>query len=100
MARSAPGRFIGSGSNLYADFASLCSSSDPMDHVDDEYSRAGVHDPKILLTTSRDPSSKLQQFSKVRLPSFSSPLPLRLRFEKSGILTRKGYSCPFAHVCL
>lgn len=40
--------------------------SDPMDHVDDEYSRAGVHDPKILLTTSRDPSSKLQQFSKVR----------------------------------
>jgi hypothetical protein len=38
--------------------------TDPADHVDDEYSRAGVHDPKILLTTSRDPSSKLLQFSK------------------------------------
>lgn len=33
--------------------------------MDDEYARAGVFDPKILITTSRDPSSRLQQFSKV-----------------------------------
>lgn len=33
-------------------------------HVDDEYEFAGVKDPKILLTTSRDPSSRLTQFAK------------------------------------
>jgi U3 small nucleolar ribonucleoprotein protein IMP4 len=33
-------------------------------HIDDEYARAGVDDPKILLTTSRDPSSRLLQFVK------------------------------------
>jgi U3 small nucleolar ribonucleoprotein protein IMP4 len=32
-------------------------------HVDDEYASAGVRDPKICLTTSRDPSSRLRQFS-------------------------------------
>lgn len=50
---------------------SCMSSPDPTDHVDDEYSRAGVYDPKILLTTSRDPSSKLLQFSKVSHPRLS-----------------------------
>jgi U3 small nucleolar ribonucleoprotein protein IMP4 len=35
---------------------------------DDEYSNAGFQDPKVVITTSRDPSSKLSQFSKeVRL---------------------------------
>jgi len=33
-------------------------------HIDDEYAQAGVHDPKVLITTSRDPSSRLQQFAK------------------------------------
>eukprot|EP01083_Nonionella_stella_P154338 497201_1 len=33
-------------------------------HIDDEYAWAGVKDPKILLTTSRDPSSRLTQFIK------------------------------------
>merc|ERR1719234_572037 len=32
--------------------------------LDDEYATAGVKDPKILITTSRDPSSKLTQFAK------------------------------------
>ena len=31
---------------------------------DDEYRWAGVEDPKIVITTSRDPSSKLKQFAK------------------------------------
>jgi len=31
---------------------------------DDEYQLAGVKDPKIMLTTSHDPSSKLKQFAK------------------------------------
>ncbi|XP_067833572.1 U3 small nucleolar ribonucleoprotein protein IMP4 isoform X2 [Heptranchias perlo] len=32
--------------------------------MDDEYKWAGVEDPKIMITTSRDPSSKLKQFAK------------------------------------
>jgi U3 small nucleolar ribonucleoprotein protein IMP4 len=39
--------------------------TDPSTHVDNEYYNAGIMDPKILITTSRDPSSKLLQFSKV-----------------------------------
>ena len=35
--------------------------------IDDEYSNAGIENPKILLTTSRDPSSRLTQFVKVLL---------------------------------
>jgi U3 small nucleolar ribonucleoprotein protein IMP4 len=35
-------------------------------HIDDEYAHAGEIDPKTLITTSRDPSSRLTQFSKVR----------------------------------
>ncbi|XP_063607222.1 U3 small nucleolar ribonucleoprotein protein IMP4-like [Penaeus indicus] len=33
-------------------------------NIDDEYRWAGVEDPKIIITTSRDPSSKLKQFAK------------------------------------
>eukprot|EP00128_Syssomonas_multiformis_P004099 Colp12_sorted_trinity150504_noHs@9678 len=37
-------------------------------HVDDEYAKAGINDPRIVVTTSRDPSSRLKQFAKeVRL---------------------------------
>jgi U3 small nucleolar ribonucleoprotein protein IMP4 len=34
-------------------------------HVDDEYAFAGVKDPKVVVTTARDPSSRLAQFAKV-----------------------------------
>lgn len=33
-------------------------------HIDDEYRWAGVEDPKIMITTSRDPSSRLKMFLK------------------------------------
>lgn len=33
-------------------------------NVDDEYKWAGVHDPKIVITTSHSPSSRLKQFAK------------------------------------
>lgn len=36
-------------------------------HIDDEYKWIGVEDPKIVVTTSRDPSSKLKEFAKVCL---------------------------------
>ena len=32
--------------------------------VDDEYAKAAESEPRVLLTTSRDPSSRLQQFAK------------------------------------
>lgn len=31
-------------------------------HIDDEYEEAKFRDPKLLITTSRDPSSRLVQF--------------------------------------
>ena len=34
-------------------------------HRDDEYAWAGVEDPKIVVTTSHNPSSRLKQFAKV-----------------------------------
>lgn len=40
------------------------AQADPTTHIDNEYSMAGIQDPKIIVTTSRDPSSKLQQFAK------------------------------------
>lgn len=33
-------------------------------HMDDEYESAGVSDPSVFITTSRDPSQKLLQFAK------------------------------------
>lgn len=36
----------------------------PRTHIDDEYAHAGERDPKLLITTSRDPSSRLVQFAK------------------------------------
>lgn len=50
-------------------------------HIDDEYAQAGVHDPKILITTSRDPSSRLQQFAK----------EMRLIFPNSQRINRGNY---------
>lgn len=50
-------------------------------HIDDEYARAGVYDPKVLVTTSRDPSSRLQQFAK----------EMRLVFPNSQRINRGGH---------
>jgi U3 small nucleolar ribonucleoprotein protein IMP4 len=40
------------------------NTSIPYNHIDDEYASAGVKDPSILITSSRKPSSRLQQFVK------------------------------------
>lgn len=32
--------------------------------VDDEYAKVGLYEPKVCVTTSRDPSSRLKQFAK------------------------------------
>lgn len=36
-------------------------------HEDDEYKWVGVEDPKVMITTSHGPSSKLKQFAKVNV---------------------------------
>lgn len=40
------------------------SRSAPSEGIDSEYASAGIVDPRILVTTSHDPSSRLTQFSK------------------------------------
>lgn len=50
-------------------------------HEDDEYRWAGVEDPKIVVTTSRDPSSRLKQFAK----------ELRLVFPNAQRINRGNY---------
>ncbi|ORX63112.1 Brix-domain-containing protein [Hesseltinella vesiculosa] len=52
------------GDEMRSDLPFDQAQADPTTHMDDEYARAGVFDPKILITTSRDPSSRLQQFAK------------------------------------
>jgi len=52
------------GTDAYADAV----HDAPRTHVDDEYADAGAVAPKVVVTTSRDPSSRLAQFAKeVRL---------------------------------
>ncbi|KAI8809747.1 anticodon-binding protein [Cladochytrium replicatum] len=53
----------------------------PETHIDDEYARAGITDPKIIITTSRDPSTTLQQFAK----------EMRLVFPNSQKINRGTY---------
>ena len=46
-------------------FYIMLLNSVPRTDIDDEYANAAEKDPKILLTTSRDPSNPLTQFVKV-----------------------------------
>ncbi|KAJ2931667.1 hypothetical protein H1R20_g5467, partial [Candolleomyces eurysporus] len=57
------------------------AQTEPTSHIDNEYSRAGIQDPKIVITTSRDPSSKLLQFAK----------EMRLVFPNSHRINRGNY---------
>lgn len=56
----------------------------PRTHIDDEYAHAGEQDPKILITTSRDPSTRLVQFAK----------ELKLIFPNSRRMNRGGQVLP------
>jgi len=51
------------------------------DSRDDEYRMAGVRDPKVVVTTARDPSSRLKAFAK----------EFKLLFPESQRLNRGGY---------
>ena len=52
----------------------------PRTHIDDEYAHAAEREPKALITTSRDPSSRLVQFAK----------ELKLVFPNSQRINRGG----------
>lgn len=52
--------------------------------IDDEYANASTRIPKILLTTSRDPSSRLQQFAK----------EMKLMFPNSQRINRGNHVIP------
>ncbi|EIN10727.1 Brix-domain-containing protein [Punctularia strigosozonata HHB-11173 SS5] len=67
--------------DLGRDLAFDDAQTKPSNHVDNEYSRAGMEDPKIIVTTSRDPSSKLLQFAK----------EMRLVFPNSHRINRGNY---------
>ncbi|XP_013141955.1 PREDICTED: U3 small nucleolar ribonucleoprotein protein IMP4 [Papilio polytes] len=57
---------------------------------DDEYRYAGVEDPKIMITTSREPSARLKMFVK----------ELRLIFPNSQRMNRGGYEMSqLIHAC-
>lgn len=58
-------------------------------HMDDEYARAGEIDPKVLVTTARDPSSRLKQFAK----------EMRLVFPNSERINRGRCASAFATSC-
>lgn len=71
-----------------------------MTHIDDEYAQAGIEDPRVLITTSRDPSSKLQQFAKVRPRRHILAHLARVRESQSGgAETLTSFLHPFATSC-
>lgn len=49
-------------------------------HEDDEYRWAGVEDPKVVITTSRDPSSRMKMFAK----EFKLLIPNSQRINRGG----------------
>ncbi|ONH89481.1 hypothetical protein PRUPE_I005600 [Prunus persica] len=56
----------------------------PRTHIDDEYAKAAERDPKILITTSRNPSAPLVQFAK----------ELKLVFPNAQQMNRGGQVAP------
>jgi len=67
--------------DLGKDLAFDEAQAEPTTHIDNEYGSAGTMDPKIVITTSRDPSSKLLQFTK----------EMRLVFPNSHRINRGTY---------
>jgi len=71
----------------------------PPSLMDDEYARAGIRDPKIFITTSRKPSSRLTKFVKViftlkRNFSLIEYQELRLIFPNAVKVNRGAYILP------
>lgn len=63
----------------------------PRTHIDDEYAHAGERDPKILITTSRDPSTRLVSFAKEMKLVF----PNAQRINRGGMVSAYTNPCGF-----
>lgn len=61
--------------------------------VDDEYVQAGARDPKVCVTTSRDPSSRLKQFAK----ELKLVVPNAQRINRGNHKVSNSYA--FTHMC-
>lgn len=59
----------------------------PRTHIDDEYARAADRDPRPLITTSRDPSSRLVQFAK----ELKLVFPNSVRINRGGNVRGPGF---------
>lgn len=79
--KSLPTELRKDAKQLGKDLAFDEAQPEPTTHIDNEYVRAGIQDPKIVITTSRDPSSKLSQFAK----------EMRLVFPNSHRINRGNY---------
>lgn len=70
--------------------AGISGGTGTVNSQDDEYQYSGVEDPKVAITTSRDPSNKLKEFVK----------ELRLIFPGAQRLTRGHIDIPaLVHAC-
>ncbi|KAJ8715776.1 hypothetical protein PYW07_010258 [Mythimna separata] len=69
------------GPERAAVIGSFSGGANTQSSQDDEYRYAGVEDPKIMITTSREPSARLKMFVK----------ELRLIFPNSQRMNRGGY---------
>lgn len=52
------------GPQLAETFGTESGGTSTLNSQDDEYRWAGVEDPKVMITTSRDPSARLKKFAK------------------------------------
>ena len=64
MALQKSGDWDDQGPQQAATFGTESGGTSTLNSQDDEYRWAGVEDPKVMLTTSRDPSARLKKFAK------------------------------------
>ncbi|EEY69398.1 U3 small nucleolar ribonucleoprotein IMP4 [Phytophthora infestans T30-4] len=72
----------------------------PLNHIDDEYKNAGMFDPKIAITTSRDPSSRLKQFAQEIRLIFPNAIRLNRGAHTVGDLVESARSNDFTDLLL
>lgn len=59
-----PTEIVKDARSLYHDLEMDIQPINQKQSIDDEYSKIGLYEPKVCVTTSRDPSSRLKQFAK------------------------------------
>lgn len=59
-----PTELVRDARTLYHDLEMDIQPLNQKQSIDDEYAKIGLYEPKVCVTTSRDPSSRLKQFAK------------------------------------